>query len=301
MLPRRRHEPRRPHEARRRRRPSASSTSRGCRSTRSRSAPGGGLRIGAAVRNSDLAADRAVRERYPLLAQALLAGASGPAAQHRDDRRQPAPAHALRVLPGRLEAVQQAPARRSGCPAREGDHRNLAILGHSDACVATHPSDMAVALAAIGAEVHVTGPEGERDDPDPGPAPPARRRAAARHGARARRADHRGRAGRSRPGSPRARRYRKVRDRASFAFAVVSVAAALDVERRRGPRLPDRARRRRPRAVARRGAPRTRCAAGPRRAERFAAAAEAELAAGASRCATTPSRSRSRATCSRRP
>ena len=130
-------------------------------------APGGGLRIGAAVRNSDLAADRAVRERYPLLARALLSGASG---QLRN----------VATIGGNLlqrtrcayfqDVSKPCNKRRpgSGCPAREGDHRNLAILGHSQACVATHPSDMAVAVAAIGGEVHVTGPDGERTIPIPG-------------------------------------------------------------------------------------------------------------------------------------
>ncbi|MEA2288243.1 MAG: xanthine dehydrogenase YagS FAD-binding subunit, partial [Solirubrobacteraceae bacterium] len=107
--------------------------------------PGGGLRIGAGVRNSDLAASPAVRERYPLLARALLSGASG---QLRN----------LATVGGNLlqrtrcgyfqDVSKPCNKRRpgSGCPAREGDHRNLAILGHSEACVATHPSDMAVAM-----------------------------------------------------------------------------------------------------------------------------------------------------------
>ena len=66
----------------------------------------------------------------------------------------------------------------TGCPAREGDHRNLAILGHSAACVATHPSDMAVALAALDAVVHVARAGGDRAIADAGPAPAARRPAA---------------------------------------------------------------------------------------------------------------------------
>src|SRR5919206_242272 len=118
--------------------------------------PDGGLRVGGAVRNSELAAHRAVRERYPLLALALLSGASG---QLRN----------VATIAGNLLQRTRCPyfqdvskpcnKRRpgSGCPAREGDHRNLAILGHSPACVATHPSDMAVALTALGATVHVHG------------------------------------------------------------------------------------------------------------------------------------------------
>jgi xanthine dehydrogenase YagS FAD-binding subunit len=187
----------------------------------------GGLRIGAAVRNSDLAADRAVRERYPVLAMALLSGAS---AQLRN----------LATVGGNLLQRTRCPYFQdiskpcnkrlpgSGCPAREGHHRDLAILGHSQACVATHPSDMAVALVALDAEVAVLGPAGartiplrelhrlpgerpERDtvlDPDElivaVDLPPLA--AAARSS------------------------YRKVRDRASFAFAVVSVAAAVELD-----------------------------------------------------------------------
>src|SRR3954466_953673 len=117
----------------------------------------GGLRIGAAVRNSDLAVHPAVRERYPVLSEALLAGASG---QLRN----------LATVGGNLLQRTRCPyfqdvtkpcnkrSPGSGCPAREGEHRQLAIVGHSDACVATHPSDMAVALTALGADVHVTGP-----------------------------------------------------------------------------------------------------------------------------------------------
>src|ERR687891_3027383 len=128
---------------------------------------GGGLRIGAAVRNSDLASDRLVRERYPVLAEALLDGASG---QLRN----------LATVGGNLlqrtrcryfQDVTKPCNKRvpgSGCPAREGEHRNLAILGWSPECVATHPSDMSVALAAIGATVEVVGPDGERSVTIPG-------------------------------------------------------------------------------------------------------------------------------------
>src|SRR5213075_1526565 len=124
----------------------------------------GSVRIGAAVRNSELAADRTIRTRYPMLAEALLAGASG---QLRN----------LATTGGNLlqrtrcvyfQDVSKPCNKRkpgSGCPAREGYQRNLAILGHSQACVATHPSDMAVALAALDATVHVEGPGGRRDIP----------------------------------------------------------------------------------------------------------------------------------------
>src|SRR5256884_3988639 len=125
------------------------------------SLPDGGIRIGALVRNSDLAADRTIRTRYPLLAQALLAGASG---QLRN----------LATTGGNLlqrtrcvyfQDISKPCNKRepgSGCPAREGYHRNLAILGASEACVATHPSDMAVALVALDAGGPVLGPNGER-------------------------------------------------------------------------------------------------------------------------------------------
>jgi xanthine dehydrogenase YagS FAD-binding subunit len=190
--------------------------------------PGGGLRIGAAVRNSALAADRTVRERYPLLALSLLSGASG-------QLRNVATIGGnllQRTRCGYFQDVSKPCNKRrpgSGCPAREGDHRNLAILGHSDACVATHPSDMAVALAAIGAEVHVTGPDGERSIPIPGlhrlPGDEPSRDTVLEPGElitaleleplSAALAAH--------------ATYRKVRDRASFSFAVVSLAAAVEV------------------------------------------------------------------------
>jgi xanthine dehydrogenase YagS FAD-binding subunit len=115
----------------------------------------------------------------------------------------------------------------SGCPAREGYHRNLAILGASNACIATHPSDMAVALVALDAIVRVLGPAGERSIPLadfhrlPGDEP--QRDTVLAHGELITSVDL--------PPLPFAARsaYRKVRDRASYAFALVSVAAALDV------------------------------------------------------------------------
>jgi xanthine dehydrogenase YagS FAD-binding subunit len=186
---------------------------------------GGGLRIGAAVRNSDVAHDPAVRERYPLLSEALLAGASG---QLRN----------LATVGGNLlqrtrcayfqDVSKPCNKRRpgSGCPAREGDHRNLAVLGHSEACVATHPSDMAVALAAIGAGVLVRGAGGERTVPIPGlhrlPGDAPERDTVLEHGELIVAVDL--------PALPLPRSaYRKVRDRASYAFAVVSLAAAVEV------------------------------------------------------------------------
>ncbi|MEU3991016.1 xanthine dehydrogenase family protein subunit M [Streptomyces platensis] len=188
--------------------------------------PDGGLRIGALVRNSDLAAAAAVRDRYPALSQALLAGASG---QLRN----------IATTGGNLlqrtrclyfqdiskPCNKRAPG--TGCPAREGVHRDLAVLGHSDHCVATQPSDMAVALAALDAEVLLHGPDGERTVPVtefhrlPGDSP--ERDTEIRPGELIT-------AVRLPPAAPGTRsRYRKARDRASYAFALASVAAVLDV------------------------------------------------------------------------
>jgi xanthine dehydrogenase YagS FAD-binding subunit len=188
--------------------------------------PDGGLLIGAGVRNSELAADHQVRTRYPALAEALLSGASG---QLRN----------LATTAGNLlqrtrcayfQDVSSPCNKRepgTGCPAIEGDHRNLAVLGHSDACVATHPSDMAVALVAFDAVVRVIGPAGARAIPLadfhrlPGETP---------HLDTVLRRDELVVAVELPPSDSAARStYRKVRERASFSFAVVSVAAALDV------------------------------------------------------------------------
>jgi xanthine dehydrogenase YagS FAD-binding subunit len=189
-------------------------------------ADGGGLRIGALVTNSDLAADRTVRERYPLLAQALLAGASG-------QLRNVATVGGNLLQRTRCAYFQDVtkPCHKrepgSGCPAREGEHRNLAILGHSPACVATHPSDMAVALAAIGASVEVAGPDGERSVPIPGlhrlPGDAPERDTMLEPGELITAIELS-----PLPMASRSR-YRKVRERASYAFAVVSVAVAADV------------------------------------------------------------------------
>src|ERR1700686_3837954 len=126
--------------------------------------PDGGIRIGALVRNSELAADRTIRERYPVLSQALLAGASG-------QLRNQATTGGNVLQRTRCVYFQDVskPCNKrepgTGCPAREGYHRELAILGTSEACIATHPSDMAVALSALDAVVHTIGPTGERTIP----------------------------------------------------------------------------------------------------------------------------------------
>jgi xanthine dehydrogenase YagS FAD-binding subunit len=186
----------------------------------------GGLLIGSGVLNSDLAADPIVRARYPVLARALLAGASGQL------RNQATVAGNLlqRTRCSYFQDVSKPCNKRrpgSGCPARAGHHRDLAILGHSSSCVATHASDMAVAMVALDARIHLLGPGGRRQVPlvefyrlpgdqpsretvlDPGELITAVELPPLVWAARS--------------------EYRKVRDRASFAFALVSVAAALDV------------------------------------------------------------------------
>jgi xanthine dehydrogenase YagS FAD-binding subunit len=188
--------------------------------------PDGGLRIGAAMPNSDVAANRTIRQRYPVLSQALLSAASG---QLRN----------LATTGGNLlqrtrcvyfQDVTTPCNKRepgTGCPARDGYNRELAILGTSEECVATHPSDMAVAMVALDAVVRTLGPNGERTIPLttlyrlPGEGP--ERDTVLQHGELITAVDL--------PPLSFARnsQYRKVRDRASFAFALVSVAAALDV------------------------------------------------------------------------
>jgi xanthine dehydrogenase YagS FAD-binding subunit len=195
---------------------------------------GGGLMIGAAVRNTALAEHAAVRSRYPVLARAILAGAS---AQIRN----------MATVGGNLlqrtrctyfydvegsSCNKREPGQ--GCDAVGGFNRIHAVLGTSDACVATHPSDMCVALAALDAIVHVDGPLGQRtlpfgdlhrlpgDRPDrdtvlaPGDLIVAVELPPLRFGATS--------------------TYRKVRDRASYAFALISVAAAVEMD---GDRIGD--------------------------------------------------------------
>ena len=192
-------------------------------------AAGGGLRIGAAVRNSDLAAHPLVREQYPMLARALLSAASG-------QIRNMATAGGNLLQRTRCGYFQDAsmPCNKrlpgSGCPAISGDHENLAILGHTAGedleCVATHPSDMAVALAALDARVHVTGPGGSRVIPMPGlhrlPGGQPQRDTVLEPGELITAVE-------LPPAPPGRSTYRKVRERASFAFALVSVAALIDV------------------------------------------------------------------------
>lgn len=192
--------------------------------------PGGGLRIGATARNSDAANHKLVRERYPLLTQALLSGASG---QLRN----------MATTGGNLlqrtrcpyftdtafnECNKRAPG--TGCGALQGYHRMHAILGASQACIAVNPSDMNVALAALDAMVLVTGVDGARRIPIlefhrlPGDMP--QQDTVLRPGELITAVEL--------PPSRFARNsyYLKVRDRASYAFALVSVAAALEMDGR---------------------------------------------------------------------
>lgn len=186
-----------------------------------------GLLIGAAVRNSDLAAHPSVRRDFPAVSRSLLAGAS---AQIRNQ------ATTAGNLLQRTRCVYfqdvSTPCHKrepgSGCSALEGYDRYNAVLGQSEACVAVHPSDLAVGLAAIDAEVVVLGPDGERTLPLidlhrlPGHHPEddtVLSHGELVTGVRLRR-------------SALARRstYEKARDRASYAFALVSVAAGLDLD-----------------------------------------------------------------------
>jgi xanthine dehydrogenase YagS FAD-binding subunit len=185
----------------------------------------GGVRVGATVRNSDLAADPLIRDRYPVVSRALLAGASG---QLRN----------MATTGGNLlqrtrcpyfQDVTTACNKRepgTGCSAIEGHHRYHAVLGASPHCVAVHPSDLAVALVAVDATVRVLGPAGPRELPVadlhrlPGDEP--HRDTVLAHGELITAVDL------PPPLSARSA-YRKVRDRTSFAFALVSVAVVADV------------------------------------------------------------------------
>ncbi|CAM5540832.1 MULTISPECIES: FAD binding domain-containing protein [Streptomyces] len=188
--------------------------------------PDGGLRVGATVTNSDLAAHPYVRRHYPALTQAVLAGASG---QLRN----------MATVGGNLlqrtrcgyftdvsrPCNKRAPG--SGCPAVSGEHHNHAVLGASDHCVAVHPSDMGVALTAFDAVVSYETPDGPGRTPvtdfylPVGDTP--HRETTLPPGALITHI--------TLPPAPAARsRYRKVRERASYAFAIGSVAAALTVE-----------------------------------------------------------------------
>ncbi len=187
----------------------------------------GGLRVGALVSNADLAWHPEIEHRYPLLAQAILAGASPQLrnmASTGGNLLQRTRCHYF--YDAAVPCNKRQPG--SGCPARDGLNRQHAILGASEHCVAVHPSDLCVALAALEARVQVRGRNGERSIPFadfhclPGATPErdnclgedelivAIELPPPRFGEHC--------------------RYLKIRDRASYAFALVSVAATLELD-----------------------------------------------------------------------
>jgi len=187
--------------------------------------PEGGLRIGALVTNTELAADDRVRQRYPMMSMALLNGASG---QLRNQATTAGNLLQRTRCPYFYDVAMPCNKRQpgSGCSAITGFNRMHAILGASQACIAVHPSDMAVAAAALRANVEVQGRSGKsRTLPIadlhrlPGEQPERDTTLAAGELITALLL----------PPPPAGRQiYRKVRDRASFAFALVSVAALVN-------------------------------------------------------------------------
>ena len=186
--------------------------------------PEGGLRIGALVRNADLAADARVRGGWPVLARALLAGASG---QLRNRATTAGNLLQRTRCPYFYDTDQPCNKRRpgSGCGALDGVSRDHAVIGGSDACIATHPSDMAVAMRVLDATVETVTPDGAtRRIPIaqlhrlPGDTPQVEHTLA--HGELIT-------AVTLPPPAGGVQLYRKVRDRASYAFALVSVAAIV--------------------------------------------------------------------------
>ena len=189
--------------------------------------PEGGLRIGALVRNTDLAYHKLVEERYPVLASAIMAGASQ---QLRN----------LATTGGNLLQRTRChyfydtatPCNKrdpgSGCSAIDGHNRMHAILGASEACIATHPSDMCVALALLEARVHVTGASGDRVIAFadfhrlPGDTP--------QHDTNLKAGEIIIAVELPRRGFAANYTYLKIRDRLSYAFALVSVAVGLELD-----------------------------------------------------------------------
>ncbi|MFD7281115.1 FAD binding domain-containing protein [Streptomyces sp. NPDC059862] len=194
--------------------------------TRIEATPEGGLRIGSLARMSEVAAAPTVRERFPVICQALELGAS---AQLR---------HMASMGGNLLQRVRcsyyrdaESPCNKrepgTGCSAIEGFNRGHAILGTSEHCIATHPSDVAVALMSLDARVHTLGPGGERtyafDDFFLLPGDSPHREHPMEHGELITDIEV--------PATPVARHslYLKVRDRESYEFALASVAAAVSV------------------------------------------------------------------------
>jgi xanthine dehydrogenase YagS FAD-binding subunit len=186
----------------------------------------GGLRIGALVPNSDLAYHPLVTRRYPMLGSAILAGAS---AQLRNMASTGGNLLQRTRCPYFYDLVTPCNKREpgSGCSAIGGHNRMHAILGTSDACIAVHPSDMCVALAALDATVHVAGPNGAREIAIadfhrlPGNTP--------HHETNLQRNEIIVAVEVPAEGFATNYTYLKIRDRLSYAFALVSVAAALDL------------------------------------------------------------------------
>lgn len=189
--------------------------------------PDGSVKIGALVRNSHLAANEIIRQRYPVLSQALLNGASA-------QLRNMATTGGNLLQRTRCYYFYDETARcnkrqpNSGCDAIAGFNRIHAILGASESCIATHPSDMCVAMAALDAKIVVEGKNGKREIPFidfhqlPGDTP---------HIETALQSDELITSVILPPlAFAKNSLYRKARDRASYAFALVSVAAALEVE-----------------------------------------------------------------------
>jgi xanthine dehydrogenase YagS FAD-binding subunit len=190
--------------------------------------PDGGLRVGALVRNADLAHDPDFVRRYPAIAEALLSGAS---AQLRNAAT--VGGNLLqRTRCGYFYDTASACNKRqpgAGCAARDGENRLHAVLGWSEACIATHPSDFCVPLVALDAMVEIEGRAGRREIPLealhrlPGEAPERDSALEAGDLILALRLP------REAAGFARHARYLKVRERTSYAFAVVSAAAALGI------------------------------------------------------------------------
>jgi xanthine dehydrogenase YagS FAD-binding subunit len=189
--------------------------------------PGGGLRIGALVRNTDLAYHPLVEQRYPVLASAIMAGASQQLrnmASTGGNLLQRTRCHYF--YDTATPCNKREPG--SGCSAIDGHNRMHAILGTSDACIATHPSDMCVALALLDATVHVSGASGDRVIPFadfhrlPGDTP--QRDTDLNPGEIITTVEL------PPKGFARNYTYLKIRDRLSYAFALVSVAVGLELD-----------------------------------------------------------------------
>lgn len=189
--------------------------------------PEGGLRLGALVSNADTAYHPLVVARYPLLAKAILAGASAQLRNRATNGGNPLQRTRCYYFYDTATACNKREPG-SGCAALQGFNRIHAILGASEHCIAVHPSDMAVALAALQARVHLSGPGGERSLPFselhrlPGDTPHLDHNLAPDELIMALELPAEGFAAHH--------AYLKIRDRQSYAFALVSVAVGLELE-----------------------------------------------------------------------